>query len=164
MRGGRGDGDTVGAGGLLSEPRDEVGGVDDLALGLGEGLAVLEGEDLGDLGIVSLGAVVGKAVSLTILLIGEDQLVPLPQKGTSAGASCGLEELGLGGIGTLDGLLEVLEGAVGDLAEDGGSGGLKNVKLVLLGDPFAVDEGILNEQARVLELLLTIAGQRSRSR
>jgi hypothetical protein len=49
--------------------------------------------------------------------------------------------------------LEVLEGTVGDLAEDGSGRRLKNIKLVLLGNPLAIDEGVLDEEALILELL-----------
>jgi hypothetical protein len=55
----------------------------------------------------------------TILLVGKNQIVPFPQQSTSAGASCAVKVLCLGDIGALDGSLEVLEGTVGDLAEDG---------------------------------------------
>lgn len=60
----------------------------------------------------------------TVIGVGHHQVVPFPQEGTSAGACCALPELGLGLVGALDGILEVLEGAVGDLAEDGGRRGL----------------------------------------
>lgn len=42
---GRWDRDAVGSGGLFGEPGDEVGGVDDLASGLREGLSILQGQD-----------------------------------------------------------------------------------------------------------------------
>lgn len=54
----------------------------------------------------------------------ENQVIPLPQKGTTAGTSCAIKVLCLGSIGALDGSLEILERTVGNLAEDGGSGGL----------------------------------------
>ncbi|KAI6776814.1 hypothetical protein HG530_000759 [Fusarium avenaceum] len=59
--------------------------------------------------------------SRTVLLVNENQVIPLPQKGSSAGASCAIEVLCLSSIGALDGSLEVLEGAIGDLTENGGS-------------------------------------------
>lgn len=65
--------------------------------------------------------------SRTVILVGHDELIPLLQERASAVASCALPELGLGDLGALDGGLEVLEGAVGDPSEDGGSGGLWNM-------------------------------------
>lgn len=54
----------------------------------------------------------------------ENQVIPLPQKGATTGTSCALKVLCLGSIGALDGSLEIFERTVGNLAEDGGSGGL----------------------------------------
>ena len=60
----------------------------------------------------------------TVLLVGENEVVPLPQQGTSAGTGCAVEILCLGNIGALNCGLEVLEGTIGDVSEDGGSRGL----------------------------------------
>jgi hypothetical protein len=60
----------------------------------------------------------------TVLLVRENQVIPLPQKGATAGTSCALKVLCLGSIGALNSSLEILEGTVGNLAKDGGSGGL----------------------------------------
>lgn len=60
----------------------------------------------------------------TIFGVRDDEVVPFSQQRAAAGAGGALEKLGLRLGGALDGGLEVLEGAVGDLAEDRRGGGL----------------------------------------
>lgn len=74
------DGVAVDAGRLLAKPLEEVGGVGGLALGVAEGLAVLPGDELGN--------VVG---------VGDDLVVPLAQQLRALAA--GLAPEGREGVG-----------------------------------------------------------------
>lgn len=61
---------------------------------------------------------------LTVFSVRDDKVVPFPQQRPAAGARRGFKEFGLRLGGALNGGLEVLEGAVGDLAENRCRGGL----------------------------------------
>lgn len=105
-RDGGGYGVAVDARGLLAEPLEEVGGVGDLALGVGRRLAVLPGDE-------------GREV----LGVGDGQVVPLAEELGALAARLGAEGLeGLGGGG--DGLFRVVLVKVGGCADELAGGGV----------------------------------------
>ena len=121
---------------LLGEPLDEGGGVDDLALGFGERLALLAGHQIGE-----------------VLLGGHHQVVPLAQDRRAL----------LGGLGTpgRQGLLgrghrpsDFLDTETGYRADRLAVGGIDDLDglAALRVDPGAVDIALLAEQALVGKL------------
>jgi hypothetical protein len=76
------------------------------------------------LSVVSLSNLVFLDQLLTVVEVGEDQVVPFPQNSSSLCSGGVLLEISLSDIGGCDGVVKVLDFTVGDLAEDTASGGL----------------------------------------
>lgn len=95
------DGVAVDTGRLLAEPLEEVGGVGDLALGVGDGLAVLPGDEGGEVLGVLHHEVVPAAQQLRALTAG------LGAEGLESrgGRGDGGVRIGLGELGTCSDLL-----------------------------------------------------------
>lgn len=134
---GGGDGLAIDAGGLLAEPLEKAGGVGDLAAGVGEGLAVLPGDEGGE-----VGGVLG------------DEVVPPAQQLGALATGLGAEG-GEGGVGGVDGAGRVLGVELGAGADELAGGRVVDLKGPARGglDPLAVDVADARlEERRVAEL------------
>jgi len=130
-----GDHVAVDALGFLGEPLDEARAIGDLALGLGQGLALLGGHDGGQ-----------------VLLILHHQVEPLAQDGGALLGGHGAPGRP-GGVRRLDGATGLVGAHVGNGAEHLARRGVRHLdRLAGIGvGPFPVDVALLPEQALVLD-------------
>ena len=128
---------------LLGEPLDEARGIGDLALGLGERLALLERHDQGEV-VLGLDHELEPAPKVRCALLGQE---PAPRgKGCGGGRDRGL------GLGTTQRRHDAKPRArrgVGD----------RHDLAVLCRRPLAADVGVLAEQPRVLQLRKLVASR-----
>jgi hypothetical protein len=138
------DGVAVDPLGLLGEPLDKARAVDDLAAGLGQGLALLHGHEDGE-----------------ILLVRHHQVVPLAQDVGALLAGLGAP-VGPGPVRRIDGAPGLGGAQLGDRAQHLAGRRIGHVDgLAGLGvDPGAVDIGLLAEQAHIGEARRAVAGDR----
>ncbi|OBX34390.1 hypothetical protein A8U91_03443 [Halomonas elongata] len=132
-----GDGVAEGALAFLGEPAHEAGTVLDLTTGIGQGLALLQGHDGGQ-----------------VLAVGLQQVIPGQQTlAALVGAQrAPLHECRLGGVHRTPDLLDFQHR---DMADGLASGGIEDGLLTtgIAVSPLAVDIGILTEQSQIAELV-----------
>ena len=129
-----GHGLAVGALGFFGIPLDEAGAVDDFARGFGQWLALFGGHQAGQ-----------------IVLVRQDQLEPLAQQ-LAALLVRHAAPGGQGGFGSIDGLLRLGGGEVGNLRQFQTGGGIGHGEGAVTLHPGAVDVAGVLEQGGVLEL------------